>query len=88
MSRTTQQRLFYTDEAIVTIDAGGENVPQAVPFPAQFVGIPHVSVVVAAGDTGTFAVSGVTESQFTLTVTNSIRVSQRIYVTWFACEKV
>lgn len=85
-SKTPAGRAFEVNEATVTTNGSGTG-STAVTFSETFVGVPSVMVVTAAGDSGTIAAASITESGFTLNVTTSLRISTRIKVTWFACEK-
>ncbi len=86
---TTKKRHYQVNEATVTLNGSGTG-SQAVVFDPAFTSTPTITVIKAAGDTGTIAVSGspaASKSGFTIDVTTSLRTSQDIQVTWLACEK-
>ncbi len=86
---TSAKRHYQVGEATVTLNGSGTGTA-AVVFDPAFVSLPKICVVTQAGDSGTIieAVSpAATKSGFTVSVTTSLRVSQDIQVTWFACTK-
>lgn len=92
MPRGIKAKQFDIWEKEVTLDTSGNFGPAAVTFREAFHRPPFATVVPHEGDDGTYSVTAITDTQFTLQITGSrIRASSgtiKAYVVCIAHEKM